>query len=241
MVAGLRGRSAGGCMRRAFVVGLALVMVPVLATPVTAAVITFDELVAGATSFGYDGDGDGVNDVVFSTTDPLGFNTVGPGPNMSYINEPGIEGTSLLSPDLRVDFLVGALNAVSFGFAVNTGAPLTNAVTFSLFDAADNLLASVTADADFTLPNGVDPSSFPEALVPLAFAGTAAYGTFDFDTTANRYIIDNFEGTFGTTEVPTIPEPSTLLLLGAGLARVFVRRRRPLALERTLAAQNRQW
>ena len=213
-------------MRRVLVVALALVTVPVLATPAVAAVITFDELVAGATSFGYDGDGDGVNDVVFSTTDPLGFNTVGPGANMSYINEPGIEGTTLISPDLRVDFLVGAVDAVSFGFAVSTGAALANAVTFSLFDAADNLLASVTADADFTLPNGIDPSSFPEALVPLAFAGTAAYGTFDFDMTAGRYIIDNFEGTFGTTEVQPIPEPSTLILIGAGLARMFVRRRR---------------
>ena len=105
---------------------------------------------------------------------------------------------------------------MSFGFAVNTGAPLTNAVTFSLFDAADNLLASVTADADFTLPNGVDPSSFPEALVPLAFAGTAAYGTFDFDTTANRYIIDNFEGTFGTTEVPRSQSPRPSYCLARG-------------------------
>jgi hypothetical protein len=195
-------------------------MVPVLATPAAAALITFDELVAGATSFGYDGDGDGVNDVVFSTTDPSGFNTAGPGSLMSYINEPGIEGTTLISPDLRVDFLVGAVNAVSFGFAVNTEVALANALTFSLFDAADNLIESVTADADFNL------GSFPEALVSVAFAGTAAYGTFDFNTTANRYIIDNFEGTFGTTEMETVPEPSTLVLIGAGLARLFVRRRR---------------
>jgi hypothetical protein len=207
-------------MRRALVVGLALVIVPVLATPAAAALITFDELVAGATSFGYDGDGDGVSDVVFSTTDPLGFNTAGPGSLMSYINEPGIEGTTQISPDLRVDFLVGAFNAVSFGFAVNSDVALANALTFSLFDAADNLLASVTADADFNL------GSFPEALVSVAFAGRAAYGTFDFDTAPTRYIIDNFEGTFGTTEVETVPEPSTLMLIGAGLARVFVRRRR---------------
>ena len=212
-------------MRRALVVGLAMVIVPVLVTPAAAAVITFDELVAGATSFGYDGDGDGVSDVVFSTTDPLGFNTAGPGSIHVIHRRARYEGTSAISPDLRVDFLVGAVNALSFGFAVNSDTALASALTFSLFDAADNLLASVTADADFTVQPR-DSSSFPEALVPVVFAGTAAYGTFDFDTTANRYIIDNFEGTFGTTEIETVPEPSTLLLIGAGLARVFVRRRR---------------
>ena len=47
------------------------------------AVITFDTLVSGATSFAYDGDGDSITDVLFSTTDLSGFNTVGPGINMS--------------------------------------------------------------------------------------------------------------------------------------------------------------
>ncbi len=240
MGAGLHGRLAGGCMRRALVVAFALATVPVLATPAAAAVITFDELVAGATSFGYDGDGDGVNDVVFSTTDPSGFNTVGPGPNMLYINEPGIEGTTLISPDLRVDFLVGAVNAVSFGFAVNTGAALPNAVTFSLFDAADNLLASVTADADFTLPNGVNPTRSPRpwcrwhsrARRLTAHSTSIRPPAVTSSTTSRALRHDR------SAADPRALDPHTAWRrVGKGVRSAAA----ALALERTLAAQNRQW
>lgn len=199
---------------------------------VHAAVITFDTLVTGATSFGYDGDGDGINDVVFSTTDPFGFNTVGPGTNMTHIDEPGIEGTTALIPDLRVDFLNGAVGPLSFGFAMSTATidPATS-VTFSVFDAADLLLTSTTVPADFTVtfpPSGL--SSFPEALATASFGGIAAYALFDFDpTNASRYIIDNFTGTFGSTEVITpVPEPGMLALLGLGLFGMVVAARKRL-------------
>jgi hypothetical protein len=182
-----------------------------------AALITFDDVVFRETSYGYDGDGDGVHDVIFSTTDASGFSTICPFPNQSYINHPCIEGTTLLSPDLRVDFLFGASDDLGFGFANNISDPLVDGVSFSIFDSSDVLLASTSVLSDFTLPNGVNPSSFPEGLVGLSFAGIAAYATFDFsDETASRYIIDNFTGTFGSTEA--IPVPASIALLGLGLA-----------------------
>ena len=192
------------------------------------AVITFDSLVSGATSFAYDGDGDAVADVVFSTTDPFGFNTVGPGANMSFIREPGIEGTTGLSPDLRVNFFNGAVGSLGFGFAMNTGIggpPVS--VTFAVYDALNNLLATTIADADFTDPPGESSwSNFPEGWVSTAFAGVASYATFDFDSTlASRYIIDDFTGTFGSTE-RNVPEPATLALLGIALAGLAGSRRR---------------
>lgn len=196
-----------------------------------AATITFDTLVTGATSFAYDGDGDTIDDVIFSTTDPLGYNTVGPGTNQSYINQPGLEGTALLSPDLRVDFLNGAVTELSFGFSMSFPLTSTVGVTFSIFDSADNSLNSVFQEADFTLPDGTNPSSFPEALTILSFAGIASYALLDFSGSSERYIVDNFSGTFGSTEDITpsvVPVPAAVWLFGTALIGLvgFAKRRR---------------
>lgn len=57
-----------------------------------AANVTFSDQIAGVTSYGFDGDGDTIADVIFSTADPLGFNTSGPGPFQLFVNQPGMEG-----------------------------------------------------------------------------------------------------------------------------------------------------
>jgi hypothetical protein len=189
--------------------------------PARAALITFDTVVTGETTFGFDGDGDGLNDVVFSTTDPLGFNTIGPGVNQQFIDEPGLEGTSLLNPDLRVDFLVGATDFIRFGFALNslTEDPAFFA-SFTIFDSSDNPLGSASVPGDF----GPGPSSFPEGVVDISFSGVASYGIFDFTSEFGRYIIDNFEGNFGTVE--RVPEPSALALVALGVLISFRARRK---------------
>ena len=191
------------------------------ATPTHAALLTFNDAISGATSYAFDGDGDGLNDVILSITDPFGFNTVGPGPNQSYINEPGLEGSTLINPDLRVDFLVGAKDSLRFGFALDDILETVNTWTsFGVYDAAGNLLASDFEYGKYTTPDGVNPSSYPEGIIEVAFSGMASYALFDFNNDPSggqRYIIDNFEGTFGTTE---IPEPTTFLLMGIGLVGV---------------------
>lgn len=176
------------------------------ASGVFAVTLTFDDAISGATSYSFDADSDGTADAVFTTSDPGGFNTVGPGPNMTYIDEPGLEGTTSLAPDLRVNFPLGAVDSLTFGFALSADAETPNLnVTFRVYDAADNLLGSVTQLAEFTQPTPGNDSSFPEASASVAFSGTAAYATFDFDDTdTSRYIMDNFAGTFGSTERPPV-------------------------------------
>ncbi len=199
------------------------------ASGANAAILTFDDAIAGETSYAFDGDGDGIDDVVFSTTDPSGFNTAGPGPNQSYISEPGLEGTTILAPDLRVDFLYGTAGSLRFGFAMSLLTGLVDGVEFSIYDASDGLLASTNVLADFTLVDGFMESSFPEGLVDVSFAGVASYALFDFSTNdATRYIIDNFEGTFGSSENVDngVPVPTPLALLGVGLMGLATRKRR---------------
>lgn len=183
-----------------------------------AEVITFDEVIIAAQSFSFDGNSDGIADVNFITTDPSGFNTFGPGPNMLYITEPGLEGTTLLPEDLRVDFLGGAVSNLEFSFAVSASEP-GSGVTFSVFDANNNLLNSAHQTSLFTetpfSETSFGTSSFPEAVLSLNFPGVASYGIFDFDPAPGRYIIDNFTGTFNaaiTNVAPLGSLPETALL-----------------------------
>ena len=182
--------------------------------PARAVTLNFNDAIFGQTTYSFDGDGDGIFDAVFSTSDPAGFNTLGPGPNQIYINEPGLEGTSLHNPDLRVDFPQKAIGSITFGFALNSSSTPGGSASFKLFDASNNLLSDVKVPGSrFSLPGG-GTSAFPEGQVSTSFSGEASYGLFDFDTEFGRNIIDNFQGTFGSIERAPAPLP----LLGFAVA-----------------------
>ncbi len=175
---------------------------------VGALVITFDDVIVGATSYGFDSNGDGVEDIIFSTTDPSGFGNFGPGANPTFfIDEPSLEGSTIY--DLRVDFLKGAIDFISFGFALNdTSAGPGASASFEVYDAVDNLLASDFELGQF-IPTVDGISGFPEGFISTEFPGTAAYALFDFTARYERYAIDNF--------ATRVPEPSTMMLFGLGL------------------------
>jgi hypothetical protein len=189
------------------------------------AIVTFDDFVQGEDSLGFDADADGITDVIFSTPFEGGFNAQGPGPNQSYVNEPGLAAmASLFYPDdLRVNFLYGATNSIGFGFALNSST-VSDAyfAELRLFNSAGTEIAYASVPGAYTpmpIPGG--RSHFPEGRVVVNFSDVASYGLFNFGAEFNQYIIDNFEGSFGSTErVPEVPEPATSVLMGLGVAAI---------------------
>lgn len=123
-----------------------------------AEVITFDDHISGAPFYNFDADQNGQTDIIFSTTDPAGLNTGGPGPDQNFIQEPGLEGTVELTPDLRVDFLRGAVNSISFNYALLSEGPTVGG-EFTVFDATGGEISSSFFYGDHSpLDNPGEPS-----------------------------------------------------------------------------------
>ena len=192
---------------------LLALLVSLACVPALAVNVTFDGMTPGVSSFSYDADSDSQPDAVFtSQAGTFGFS--GPGPNQLYINEPGLVASTVAGPEIRVDFPNGASGSVGFSFAMSSpclavgpvNAGLTGAI--QVYDSADNLLGTAQAEAVCTSTPS-PPSSFVEAQVTASFSGVASYALVDFGHTAtNAYILDNFNGTFGSTENPSGPPPA---------------------------------
>lgn len=195
---------------------------------VSAQVINFESLVQAQTVYGVDINDDGIDDVLFSTTDPTGFGVGGPDPNTQlYASGVLLETSSEINPDIRVDFPGGAIDLMQVGFALLTGVDDPGqGLNLEVFDQSGNPLA-MTSQAGELLPlnpsMSTSVSAFPEGLLTVSFEGVASYALFDATTTGSRFVIDNFAGTFLPAAVP---EPSALALIGLGSIFLLGRRRK---------------
>jgi len=209
------------CIR--IVAAIALIAAP----SALGSLLTFDDFVGYPPTYSGDGDGDGILDVLFTTDHPNGFYGEGPGSSQYFVHEPGLASSTLLNPDVRVDFFFGAVEFISFGFAVNDmEAHASNYAHLELFDAGGTSLGAATVYPDiYVWDSGNSASIYIEAELNLYFSGTAAYGLFDFGSRGTDFIIDDFRGRFGSSEQDPVPEPSTAVLLVLGMVMAGARKR----------------
>jgi hypothetical protein len=137
---------------------------------------------------------------------------------------------------------------MNFSKEISTGEILVLDLTpsFTLAPTIGNYSGLFTLYLTFTMPTGVKPGTFKDILV-FGSVVTAAEGTvvIDFVPTLNdfSFVTESGPGQFSLSINPVviklsgthepIPEPTTLLLLGTGLAGVIakVRSRRKLKLD----------
>lgn len=230
-------------MKAAYRFGILTLVLLGFAHASNAVTVTFDGATDGVTTFGFDANGDTVDDAVFSSLTGQPFSVSGPGPNQLFIQEPGLVSWIVADPDpeFRVDFPNGAATSAGYSFALSVPCDSAGPVDPSLFgsievfDAADNSLGFASAEPVCTVtPDPSGYSSFVEAEVSVTFSGLASYAIIDFGpVSADAFIVDNFnyEGRFGSTEpVPSMPISLlllTMLMLGGLAYRHYLPKRSP--------------
>jgi hypothetical protein len=106
---------------------------------------------------------------------------------------------------------------MGYGYAILSTAVVPNATTVSLFDAANVLVGTLSATGS------------PDPTFTGGFLGVASDIPFlraevTFSTAGAAFAFDNLR--FASAPVPTIPEPTTLALVGLGLCATAYRLRK---------------
>jgi PEP-CTERM motif len=134
------------------------------------------------------------------------YNTDGPG-SITYVQDPSLEGTS--SGILALDFATPT-PVLQFGVALATIGTLTPGFTVELFDASLVPIGSFSVITQ-------DLAGFTEGQFVYPGGSSVGRAVVSFDASAARFAFDNLKF--------FVPEPSSALLLAAGLAGLAVRGR----------------
>jgi len=131
----------------------------------------------------------------------------------------GLRGNDILPAGANYGALFTFVNLQSFISAVGNdfgGDPVLDneRVFLSIFDSSGVLLGSATAQGAFALPN-LQPISISSGL------NNSKYAAFTFSNDQGYYTVDNIEY---RSEVPAVPEPASLVLVGSGLFGILRRR-----------------
>ena len=184
--------------------GAQLIAVPASAFPVSSTLITFNGLADGV-----DVNGLVIGGVAFSYSLGNGNVIIDGGPGTTNNVDPQ-NAVSFGSPNgILTVVLPGYFDMFGFGYALLTVGQIPNATTITAFNGATNL-----GNVSFT---GVNDPQFTGG-----FAGVQSTTPFDrvqfsFSQSAPAFAFDNVRLN-AAANLQTVPEPSTTLLVGAGLA-----------------------
>jgi len=121
------------------------------------------------------------------------------------------------SGPVRIDFL----NPLA---AFSTRVTYAVQVSLAAFDAANNLLGTISSAFSSNLASGGDLGSAPNELLQATFNGIA-YVTITGDSLGGSFVFDDVMLTPSETAA-AVPEPATLTLLSIGATALLTRARR---------------